>query len=425
MKILSLIILASTFGCVSRKPAPPILRTLEQHQFLKESLATNSFEQCDSSKTTWDLPVPVKSIQINNTGSKPSAIYEGIFRDSIKAVWQPLDNKFVMDGDGITLGQKEDKFVTNFKSVVTPEGNTWTHYRTRPHTKQAFGATVEFLKNKTTQLIHLRIPDLTSESVQRIWLLPVTPLSAMVIVRTNSTELESSVEDEAENSTYSLYEANAATKKILKKSSYIRRGNAMDISDFVLKNGEPYALGVKKVSVREKRKKSFQNVYRLIVSGVFRSGAETVTAFEAPLPYSGLITHQAKDAVYVGWMNESEQSSHPVIHWIKGSKDAVFKPNDLRKLKANYFVSNLRFGEVFPGDSSQLEISWWANIENDVALVAANANDPRASTVGLVPNSPTGNLLGYFRSPKEKLLLIAEKKTTTKPEPTKVKVCRF
>jgi hypothetical protein len=165
--------LAILVGCISPKTEVGLdVVNLEE---LKEVLNTTEFRSCAVVEASIKLPVPIRTANILSHDDKVSIVYEGLFRESVKTVWQPLTNRYRIEEDGVVVGNRNAPFVVDFNTQQDANRGFWTTFRSKLAGSERFFATIEYLptNSKGVKVARVNLPLSEQETTQRIWIIPL------------------------------------------------------------------------------------------------------------------------------------------------------------------------------------------------------------------------------------------------------------
>ncbi len=468
------LILFCTSGCVSFQG--PNTRNDEQITLLKSVLATPHLQTCSPISSVWQIPAPVKNLQIVLDESKKVAVYEAIFRNGIKTIWQPLNDSYELNGDGFVLGQRGQNNLIDFSIQKDLFKNSWTTYRYKLGENELYYGAIEFLEksNKKQKLSQIRIPTPSSDSVQQVWLLPsVSSGTATVVIRTNSI-LDSA--EEKYESTYSWYTVIPKKNTIQKIAEYKDRTDNLSSLQFIPfgKNSEPLALGVlnSAADADAASAKSQKQTSKIIIKRIFTPRREESVLFQSPTPISNFIVRfkptGADFNTIFAWIQEPEGQPYPQIAWSNAKFD--YSEKGISQLFASTTLSNnrfkapvikgsanpipaniisimrpkiintghqpvqLQFRDISAGqkDDSGIALSWVAGMEGDFGYLTYQVYPPLRDDqkpLAFYSSDPTGQVIGTYEPSKHSansILFVAKGPDSKNPhKPSQIRLCAF
>ncbi len=427
-------------------------RTQDDLENLKSTLKADSFLTCKSFAPGAKLTVPVQNARIFWNDSAPVLVYEGIFRDAMKTVWQPLTPQFKLNGEGVVIGQKSMSYVGNFTTNSDASGGFWTTYRFKIPGTEMHATAVEFLQDSSSKkIVRLAMPQLQNHTAQRSWIIPLPQPGtdpnlqkqqrglAHIVVRTVSTQPGSI---EGSTTTYTWYLLHAPKGIVKKMGEHKVGGTHISIEKFVLsrEHSDPVGIGItsSKITQNGGFHESKNGVTTVLAIRPFSSGSPTHVIHEDERPLSSLTVSEKTlfiDSVSLAWVRDPLNSTHPSIEWISspikvpGTQGAIpLKPNQNKRLTRNtslkrislgYFPSQLEFTQVGAHENTpQMALSWWGgeDTERGLILLPLNSTPPKelAPSLGRNPNTRavvSAENLGWplsatFSATHEKALII-------------------
>lgn len=439
-------------------------RTAAQNQLLSDSIGADAKIACRVVAGPWEVPAPVRQASLVWDGEDAVLVYEGQFREAVKTVWQPLEpGSLAFQGDGLVLGNRGTPFVRDFRKQLDAAGNTWTSFRQKAPSGETYTAVVEYLEGQGRgTLIRFALPTARTESVQEIWLLPLSQAGrANVVVRVNSTSLNN--EDGIDRSRFSWFSVAAGSGTQARKlGDYTEAFNTFSSVEFVQteKEGEPVAIGIASPSSRgpaTQSQKAPRMNFKLLALRMFRRGAnEETILYESQAPLGSLVAKPRlpQDKVlHLAWFEEAADSSYPKLQWVQAPFDpalpkglaAAFAPPPqagppvpppppaktkakakgkaktkppapaartllqalVRTRALSHIASHLEFLPHPLAPDAPPILTWWANLENDFALNALQTSSGRA--LGIFAGAPDGRIVGTGqarRDPREQFMIV-------------------
>ena len=299
-------------------------RTSSEKELLREQVAQSALVRCSPVAQKIELPAPVRVAQLVFQGNQPALVWEGVFRDAIKSVWQGLGSSLAQEGDGLVIGEKDKKWVVDFR-MQEVGSQLWTSYRFRLAGAQTFGAMVEYLDvaKKKSALMRLRLPLGAAESVQQVWLLPSqTNEGHYAVVRINRADAKGTEGDD--DSSYVLFQLNPISGKVRRVAQRDEVGHSFGAAQFVVVGnsiGDVLALGVEQLAPVGVTGRSR---FRLVVRRLFSQKYDSFAIWEAPRPIANLVIREsAEHDLFMAWLLEPQDQTYPELYWAELTKQSL------------------------------------------------------------------------------------------------------
>ncbi len=463
-------------------------RPLEEVQYLQSTLTASKFQACESINSTIRLSAPIQNARIVWQEQSPILVYEGIFREAIKTVWQPLSKKFQQDGEGVVVGQRGMTFVGDFQTSSDAAGGFWTNYRFKIPGTEMYAIAVEYLaktpkpakaKNEKNNIIRLGMPQNVNDTAQRSWIIPLSQPGtakttqekqigmAHVIVKTVSV-IPGSIENS--ETTYTWYILQANQGRVKKMGEYKVKDIPLTIEKFLLsrETTDPIGIGISTESIGKQGSFSSKESGTNTIFAIrpFAAGAPTHILHQDDRPLSSLAvgdTNNCLETAQVAWIREPVDTPHPSIEWlstnIKTPGTAGTEPLSAKKRKhlsrniatkripLGYFPSQLDFVKV-PTENNTIAtaLSWWGGTDQERGLIItrvapterATSRDPenidaserttKPFTRAFVSRDELGSPFGVTFSPNNDPALIIVYADTTRQDTSatasKIRFCR-
>lgn len=443
-------------ACASRRTSSNNSNNANDENFLKSTLNASQFTQCETINSGLKLTVPVQNARFAWNDNAPVLLYEGIFREAIKTVWQPLNNRFKPEGDGIVIGQRGMPYVGDFQTASDAFESFWTNYRFKIPNTEMHAIAVEYLEKSESKnnIVKLAMPQNRNSTAQRAWLIPAARQGASkthpenqkgmahVIVRFVSV-MPGGIENS--QTTYTWYLLNAGKGIVKKMGDFQPSTNQISIEKFLFTSeiDDPIGVGVTnsaevldtKAALPNPRTSS--NTTSIVAIRPFVPNSPTHVLHEDDRPLSSLAVGDVSanlSSAVVAWIRDPVDTPHPSVEWIASTlkipgtagseplgsrkRRRLVRNTNLKRIPLNYFPTQLEFANVFSQSSTtELVLSWWGGADSDqgfvfVPIYKTNKNNSRIfenapQLKAVAPKNGLGSPMGatFFNRHQQTLVL--------------------
>jgi hypothetical protein len=396
---LPLLLTLLALGACATRGSNYATRPTEELEDLKSSLNATAFRPCENVSRTLKLTTPIREAKIIWHEDKPVLIYEGVFQQAVKTVWQPLNEDLNLNGDGVVVGQRNIPHVTDFQTSSDALGGFWTTYRFKVPQSEIFAAAVEYLPigPEKKSIVRLGMPQNRDSTVQRIWILPLpqtgTPTAlqesqrgiAHIIVKTVSI-LPGSIENS--ESVYTWYLLHATKSVVKKMGEYRPSSNNLSIENFFLspEANDPLGVAISNEQASSMGKQSGKPHNRILNMRPFSPNSPSELLHEDDRALSSFTVYSAdsnSNRVYMAWLRDPQEEAHPSIEILSlplslpkhnalhkhSIKKSTQRSPLIKKIATPYFASKLEFTKL-PSQNQAYDIalSWWGGNEPNQAF---------------------------------------------------------
>jgi hypothetical protein len=342
-------------GCATKRGEADL--DIADMEELKEVLNASEFRSCNIVENRVKLPVPVRTASVITADGKTTVVYEGLFRESVKTVWQPLSKGYQIEEDGVVVGNRNSPHVVDFTTQYDTERGFWATFRSKIANSERFFATVEYLPHdsKGVKVARVVLPLSGDETTQRIWVIPLPQISspttnrdkqagmAHVFVKTVSTTGNISEASEGQITWFLVHGPKGAVKKMGEYRD--RPGSSFLPERFLLTTNadDPTAVGLSFETSDYDESQSAGG------AGRHQSRIIAMRPFLPNTPQT--VLHQERTNLStLAVSSEDGSTSSMVLAWLKNSEDA--SPPSIF-----YAYHRLAVGEMRPPGAEQTPVA--------------------------------------------------------------------
>lgn len=457
----------------------------EEWDYFKATLKASDFSFCEYKKNI-NIQVPIKKGILVWNNNSLNIVYEGIFREAIRTVWQPITNELEINGDGVVVGKRGIAYTIDFVTKTDSFGGVINTYRYKIPDSESFGAAFEYLhtKDHLEKIERVFIPPEDDSTVQRIWVInkvkwdnanpTLIPGKFSIVLRLNGTVQLSEYE---KNDIFVLYSYDVSDNS-LKKEFVINSHNEgflPEIFFFSKDFKEPAAIGTLRNDIDEYSLSSKlpSAKEKIIYRNIFTNPIKDIDIFESVNGIHSLTTQQipGNKTLFLTWLIQSAKKTNPEIQFLplniddlkekkenesenkttfpqkkgkkKKKKIALIAKNIAKEIEftskvitfpLSYVPNNLDFAII--GKKGEPYLTWWGGTENSHALLVTSVNQlisskkisgAKPKIIALTPSEDLGIPLTFAPTATNStaILLAFYRKNIddNKPKQTKVNFC--